>query len=791
MFKRPFFAASGAVVLTLTLAASASAQYFGQNKVQSRKFQYQILKTDHFDIYFYPQEREGAQIAARMAERWFARLEAIFDHTLSGRQPLVLYASHPDFEQTNVIQGELGEGTGGVTEPVRRRIVLPFGGPLGDTDHVIGHELVHAFQFAITARKDAGPGENGAGRLPLWFIEGMAEYLSLGSVDANTTMWVRDALVHEKLPTIDKLDDPDYFPYRWGQAFWAYVAGTYGDHVVGELLNVAAVAQDLDTAFKRVLGVDKKELSTAWQRSISDTYGPMLASTSRETGRLVIGKPGEGLGGELNVGPSISPDGRWIAFLSERNLLSIDLYVADASTGKVLHKLTSTASDPHYSSIQFIYSAGGWDRTSTKLAIAVVTGGKPALAIYDAVRGSREREIPVADVDEIFNPVWAPDGHAICFTAMSGGLLDLYVYDLAASNVRRLTRDAYAEVQPAWSPDGRQIAFATDRFTSDLQTLQSGAYRLATFDLTSGEITELRTFDDGRSINPQWAPGGNALYFLSDRSGISNLYRVSLPNGAITQLTEVVTGISGITNTSPALSVAAESGTAAFTIYEAGQHHVYTMTADDLGARSQPPSQLTRAASLPPLERPETEVDARLADAKTGLPEARTYETEDYKARLGLEAIGQPMIAVGASRFGTMIGGGIGLYFSDMLNQHSLTTAIQINSGFSNSFSAKYIGAQAAYLNQAHLWNWGVIGGLTPYLTGGFASQLGFVSNQPAEIDQTIILRQTERTASGVTAYPFNRAQRLEFQGGVSQISFDQTIETNAFSLITGQQIAS
>ena len=77
------------------------------------------------------------------------------DHQLRGRQPLVLYASHPDFEQTNTIQGELGEGTGGVTEPLRRRIILPLGGPLADTDHVIGHELVHAFQFDITTRPES------------------------------------------------------------------------------------------------------------------------------------------------------------------------------------------------------------------------------------------------------------------------------------------------------------------------------------------------------------------------------------------------------------------------------------------------------------------------------------------------------------------------------------------------------------------------------------------------------------------------------------------------------------
>src|SRR5206468_86176 len=241
-----------ALIVVLAIPAPASAQYFGRNKVQYKKLDFQVLKTEHFDIYFYPEEREGIDIAARMAERWHARLERVLAHQLRGRQPLVLYASHPDFEQTNTIQGELGEGTGGVTEPLRRRVVLPLGGPLADTDHVLGHELVHAFQFDITTRPDAPPGQNGAERLPLWFIEGMAEYLSLGPVDPNTAMWLRDAVrgsedskaAKEKLPSIKDLDDPKYFPYRWGQAFWAYVGGRYGDDVIRRMLAMAAAAGD-------------------------------------------------------------------------------------------------------------------------------------------------------------------------------------------------------------------------------------------------------------------------------------------------------------------------------------------------------------------------------------------------------------------------------------------------------------------------------------------------------------------------------------------------------------------
>jgi hypothetical protein len=789
-----------AVVLS-SLAAPASAQYFGRNKVQYKKLDFQILKTEHFDIYYYPPERDGIDAAARMAERWRARLARVLGHELRGRQPLVLYASHPDFEQTNAIAGELSEGTGGVTEPVRRRIVLPLAGPLADTDHVIGHELVHAFQFDMTTTPGSPQGQNGAERLPLWFIEGMAEYLSLGPVDPNTAMWLRDAVRHtdertgkDALPTIEQLDNPKYFPYRWGQAFWAYVGGRFGDDVIRRMLTIAAAAGDTNVAIEKVLGLKTKQLSDDWQAAIRETYTPILATKTPpdEIGRLIV--RGRNLGEDLNVGPSISPDGKWIAFLSTRTVFSTDLFVADAGSGKIVHRLTSTATDPHLNSIEFIYSAGAWDATSRRLAISTVVAGHPSIAVYDAQSGNREREIPIAGVDEIFNPTWAPDGHAVCFTGLARGLTDLYVYDFTTSTLKPLTHDAFADLQPAWSPDGTRIAFATDRFSSNLDTLSIGEYRLALVDPATGGIEPLRAFTSGKNINPQWTPDGSALLFLSDRDGIPNLYRIGIAGGDISQITRIGTGISGITSSSPALSVSTTTGVAAFSVYEDGKYDIYSLElgASAAGRAGQPggggglaPVE-KNAAVLPPVDRKPSEVQAALQSATAGLPAKVEYASTDYKPTLSLEGVTQPTIAVGADRFGAAVAGGIAFLFSDLLGDHTLGAAVQVNSGTTGNFDLKNTAAQIAYLNQAHRWNWGVIAGQIPYLSGGFVSGIADVGGEPAEVDQSVIFRQTEQSAAGIVAYPFNRAQRVEFQGGLTRISFDQIVDTTAFSLNTG-----
>ncbi|MBM3771841.1 MAG: hypothetical protein FJW27_11290 [Acidimicrobiia bacterium] len=334
-----------------------------------------------------------------------------------------------------------------------------------------------------------------------------------------------------------------------------------------------------------------------------------------------------------------------IAFLSQRSLLSIDLYVAETATGNILKRLTSTATSPHFSSLQFIYSAGAWDPASRRIALATVTEGRAILSVFDARSGRREREVALSDVDEIFNPTWAPDGRSIAFTGMARGLTDLYALDLDTGNTRALTRDPCADLQPAWAPDGRRIAFVTDRFSSRLDVLEIGTYRVALIDPTSGQIKQSRPFTSGKSINPQWAPDSRALYFISDRDGISNLYRVTL-DAEIAQLTTVATGLTGITAQSPALSVATKAGVAAFSVYDKGAYVIRTF--DPVGRGGRPGDvRGPGRATLPPEDRKASDVAGLLSDPSFGLPALEAYETAKYRSGLRLDAIGQPTIAFG------------------------------------------------------------------------------------------------------------------------------------------------
>lgn len=751
----------GVWLCAMGVAQPAWAQYFGQNKVQYEKFDFQVLKTANFDVYFYPEEKDAAEKAARMAEAWRARLTTAFGLPLVGRQPLIMYASQPHFQQTQVIGGLIGESTGGVTELLKRRMVLPFASSLGETDHVIGHELVHAFQFEL--------GGEGALALPLWFIEGMAEYLTLGAADPHTAMWLRSLAQQEELPGFEDLNDPKYFPYRIGHGAWAFLASRFGDQVVPNAFLAAVSARDPIRGIEEATGQDIETLSAAWQVSLRERHGILRAGGTLPGREIVSGDtPRQG---RLHVSPSLSPDGRWLVYLSERDLFSIDLFLVEASTGRVVRRLTKSATDPHIESLQFVTSAGGWDAQSQRFAFTTVQKGKPTLTIVQVDGRGGNQDVELQGVDDAWHPTWSPDGRSIAFTGHAGGYSDLYVFDVANGAVRRLTNDAWADLHPAWSPTGQHIAFVSDRFSSDLDRLQFGPMRPALLTVADGRVEALPALPNARHINPQWTKDGRELVLVAAPDGVPNVYRLDMQSSTYSRLSDVTTGVSGLTTLSPAISVAADTNQYAFGVFTSGG---YDLRIADLPAQGAEPPAAAPAQAL--------FGDRAVEPRATGAPPlSEPAETEPYKSGFGLDFIGASG-GIGASgNSGAFAAGGIGMQFSDVLGEHTLSLVVQANGGL------KDLGAQAAYINRKSRWNWGTMAQVVPYVTGSFRESLQVIDNRAVIVDEAFLFRQTEAQARGLVMYPFSRATRFELQGGGRHIWFNRDIETRFFDFNSGE----
>ncbi|HEX2252778.1 MAG TPA: BamA/TamA family outer membrane protein [Thermoanaerobaculia bacterium] len=779
----------------LVPAPPAEGQYFGRNKVLWEDFQFQVLQTEHFDIYYYPADHPAIDELARLSERWYRRLSTAFDHQLTERKPIIFYADQPDFRQTTLTFGLVGEGTGGFTEPLRDRVVLPLTPSFAETDHVLGHELVHAFQFDIATALSRGRRSVSLQSLPLWMVEGLAEYFSQGRRDPQTAMWMRDAVVHDELPNLRRLTrDPRFSPYQYGQAFWAYVGGRWGDDAVTRLFATALVLGPA-AAFEDVLGQEAEAVFEEWHADVERYYRPVLGERSgpEAFARLVLGE--ETTEADLNLAPSLSPDGRWVAFLSTRDLFSIDLFLADARTGEVRRRLVSAAGNPHFDALRFLDSAGAWSPDGRRFAFVAFERGDNTLVVIDVDSGDVvERYRP--PVGAIANPYYAPDGRSIVFSGTRNGISDLYLLDVASGDVRQLTDDLYTDIQPAYSPDGRTIVFVTDRGPgTDFGTeLTFAPLRLGLYDVASGDVQAVTVFEGAKHIDPHFSPDGRTLYFISDFDGVSDLFAYSLAEGQARRLTRVQTGVAGISDLSPALAVASRTGEVMFSVYEGTNYNVYAL--NDPAAPGLAEDELRYAGLLPPpvdtpLTVPRETVQAYLASPDVGLPPAGvSFDVEDYDSRLGLTYIGPPSLAIGTDRYGSAVGGSISALFTDMLNQHLVGVTIQGSNGSGDLGSA--FGGEVIYLNQTDRLTWGAEAAHVPLLTART-----FVDRELVDIDGQLVaadvVRQirdevTFQEVGGIAQYPLSLTRRLEVNAGYRRIGFDRELRE---AVIVGNQVLS
>ena len=777
------------LVLTLAPLSTGGAQYFGRNKVQYEKFDWKILRSDHFDNFFYPSESLIVRDFGRMAERWYTRHSETFRHAFD-RKSLIFYADQPDFEQTNVIGEQLGEETGGVTEGIRTRVITRFTGIYSDDDHVLGHELVHVFQYNIA---EAAPG-GGLARLnalPGWLIEGMAEYFSLGRNDPLTAMWMRDAVMRNKFPTIKQLTtDPRFFPYRYGQALWAYVGGKWGDRAIVDIYR-ASLRVGWDAALVRVLGINDDSLSKEWAAANRAVYLPQIAGRTKpdSTGHTVIGL-GKKLSDQQNVSPSVSPDGNLLAFVTQRNLFTTDIYIADAHTGRLIKKLGGAETDPHFDAISFINSSGDWSPDAKKFAFIVYANGNNEIAIMDTRSSKVERRIRLKGVGAMSHISWSPDGRTLAISGQHGGIGDLFLLDLQTEQLRQLTNDRYAEFQPAWSPDGRTIAFATDRGDqTDFDKMKFGPLQIATIDVATGKIQVYSPFPHARhTINPQWTPDGRELFFVSDPDGVPNIYRMNLATNEVRQVTNTATGVSGITSYSPTLTVAQKTGRVLFTVFEGQGFTIRSLEPQEaLGVPPTPTSlaQATAASELPPGDVTHSMVMAYLADPIDGLVSGADFQVVPYHPSFQLDALGQPSVGVVAGGpFGTGVAGGVSAFFGDQLSDQTIATAIQANG------TVRDIGGAVYYTNLRNRWNYGAGLEHVPYLTGGIYYGVDSASGYPTinQVLERIYIDQ----ASLFSQYPLDQTRRFEFNISATRLGFqaevDQLIVDPSYTQVLAEQ---
>lgn len=705
-----------ALVIAIAVAAptAVAAQFgpFGQNKIQYRDFDWFVMSGEHVDVYYYPAEEEIARLSLAYAESAYVELEGRLNHTIGHRIPLIVYASHSDFEQTNVLPFVPPEGILGVTEYLKRRVTLPFRGSYSEFRHTIKHELVHVFQLSFAAQAfTLYPRARRAGT-PLWWSEGLAEYLS-SPQDTRDDMVVRDLALHSRMPTISQLNATySALVYPVGAELHHFLAERYGEWRIGLLYNSLWKFTTFDEALAATYGKSSEQLTEEWHYALRQRYYPQVA------GRTPVDLPGRRIADlALKPVPIEREDGGTdIAYLSPRSGYT-NIYRVPIDGRAEPEVVVHGNRTPEFESFHESYSR--MDARDGVLLFSSKFGDRDALFFWDIEREEVVGRYQFDSLVNVLSPAWSPDGKRVAFSGLRiSGVSDLYVLEVETGTLARLTSDRYEDLDPTWLGDGRTIAFASDRGPGG----DEGAMNLFRISLDG----DLRPLTSGvwRDEAPRWDPDQGRIYFSSDRDGTYNVFSVdSLGNGRRETRMD-----GGLFDPAPV----ANDSRVAVTGFSGLRWSLYTLPIDTT-ARGETFA-LQRADSIPAWTWTE------LAEVSNGHSTSRRY-TPDYSLDFAAGV---------ASTGGGTVGGpqGAQLVVSDLLGDHLFAISLASFQASGAGDLIENLNGSVAYLNQSQRLNWGI---------GAFRIAGTFL-----ESDFTQLYRETSVGAYGAVRYPLSRFMRVE-----------------------------
>jgi len=698
---------------------SAHAQFtsFGKNKVQYNDFEWHVLRDDHFDLYFYPEEEELARRSLEWAEESYAILAARFGHEVRRRIPLIVYSTHHSFQQTNVTPFFLPEGVAGLTEFVKGRVLMPFNGSYSQFRETLHHELVHVFQLSLIATTYRKHFRHDLAPVPLWFSEGMADYLA-EEWDPVGDMLLADFVVEGRLPDIDDLwrYNGTFTLYKLGQRLTGFLAEEYGDDIFIRVYESLWVSPEFGRVLEYATGVELSELNARWHQRERRHYYPRVQEreTIPLTARRLTRKG-------VSFKPTPIPDGilgedRFL-FSSPRSGYT-NIYVA-STTGieKDVEIVVKGEREARLESLHPFVSK--LDVTADgRLAFVSKWHDRDALLVRDLARDESVGSYQFPGIVGLSSPAWSDDGRALVFEGLShDAYSDLYLFELETNRLTRLTHDLYEDLDPDFVPGQDLVVFASDRTESG----ESGHKNLFLLDLDTREIRYL-TRGPWVDSAPRAAPDGERVYFTSSRSGTPDLYQVDL-QGNGSRLTWF---LSGALDPSPM----PDGDSILFTGYSRGTYHTYAMDVTE----GREPFSLGEAPVTAGWWWPDP--------GEKGKAEAARYERV-----FGLD------FAAGGVIFDPVQSdaGGATLTFTDMLGDEVIVAQVGNTSDAGSSFLER-MNVGLTYLNLRRRINYGV-------------SAFHFAGDYRDERD--FIFFERRAGLSAVASYPFSKFRRVETSLGI------------------------
>jgi hypothetical protein len=723
----------------------------GQNQVPWYEFDWQFVDVPPpgggkggIRLYYYRNEEAQARRALPAIQSAFARLVDQFHYNPTKRIPYILYATQREFQTQNVFQ--VTESVLGVTSPEDLKMAVPYFGDHSKFAEVSTHEMVH--QFTIQKLLEQAGAEHMPSPidfLPLWFIEGIAEYYSKGGIDSETDLYMRDLVWnpdpskgYEILPFAEDRIRGYIATYKLGQVRVAFIADTYGKEKIQAFLENAYLLASSDdkqapspvrsfsALVRRVLNEPLEQVDGRWRAWLKRRYYPEYLRAKQDLPQLreVRGLPYEpedfvtSPDGSVAVVRGIDRSrGRARLFLvALRNPKAAVEIAADSVPGvESLHPIEFSVAAVGADVVVFAAQDGSGDRVYALPYKHEEAEGRPPRVTAGKRRTVDIRPPGRGRFIQISDPAISPDGRQLAFVGVaSDGQQDIYVAPIRGGQARRITEDPFSEKDLSWSDGG--VYYSSD-------ATDHGRTNLFRIDPATKERVRLTTAPSS-DRHPSALPDGSVL-FSSDSGGKIDLHL--LKDGATRQITDFATGL-----VSPALS---PKGRGVF----AGTFYGGTF-------------RMVEVPKVAWLESPEVKVRPPAGDTleipSADLPVAPT----EYEA-LALKNWSPEAGFVYGGGAGSAVAGRAAVLFSDMLRDHVLFLDLSVLGSFD------YTQALVLYENRVQRPGW---------VLGGFH----FVQRNLDRLDSDLVFLQRDFGVVGAFRYPFDRFKRVEAEltlGGVER----------------------
>ncbi|MFN3605140.1 MAG: BamA/TamA family outer membrane protein [Leptonema sp. (in: bacteria)] len=514
--------------INLILVLFFPIQILSQNKILSENSKnWEKLETKEMVIFFPKNYGFLALKSLTYGKKAIDFYSKVLQHNLSHQILVFLYPNFRDFQSSNIHAYMLPEGVAGYTEGYFERIVLPYNGDEEDLLYTLSHELVHSVQYDIMLNHL----NTTSASIPLWFVEGMSEYLSIGTKDMD--VFLRDLILSKRLPDLYEPIN-GYSNYKIGQSVMYFIHKKWSLMHIGILFKNILLTKDVSKAFYQTLQIDFFDFNLQWKEFLYERYkGDVNFKESKD--RITF-RYRDILRGQnpFHFKPKISPDGKTFVYFSYEKLYPVlvlrNLIAPTLSEEEIQIKNTLLyfLKDEFFEEWQPLTTKVNFDFTGDSIYFPTRTKSNLSIVRYN-IKQKKIQKIYKLPFDTIFEPsiTHRSNKEKIVFVATIRGFSDIYILDLISEDLKQITNNFEREKSPVFSLNNESIIYIKKISEKENAVVSHNIFQNQSSVIFSLK-TEIESIQEGYlKINEQWLKG---IFYTAKYNNKFSLFFYSYEN---------------------------------------------------------------------------------------------------------------------------------------------------------------------------------------------------------------------------------------------------------------------